>query len=489
MTTNVPQIQFLDQGPSAPPEGAYVNGVATPGSILAGILADWTAAFASVNGSMNVSPATPQGQLASSTAAMIGNQNNAIILFCNLIDPNLTFGRFQDAIARIYFLSRYPGTPTSVTCTVTGAGATIPVNAQVMDQAGNIYLATQALTFPVGGGSYSLVFNAMLPGPIGCPAGTLTEIYVAIPGWDAITNPAPGIPGTNTETAQQFELRRQQSVAHNSIGSLPAILGAVLAVAGVTDAFVTDNSSNSSVTVNNYELLPNSLYVAAVGGADLDIATAIWQTKGPGAAYNGNTTEIVYDTSSQYSSPYPAYSITFERPVPLTVLFVVLIQNSAQVPSNATTLIQNAILNAFAGLDGGAPAKIATEVFASRYYAPVALLGSWAQIVDILVGSQNNPDCTVAGSISGTTLMVSSVVSGAVAVGQTLFDLLGLMLPNTVITALGSGTGGIGTYTINQSQNLSATQIYGVTGDQYTVQPNLNEIPVTSAVNIQVMLT
>tara|TARA_R110000868_G_scaffold119111_1_gene315595 strand:+ start:890 stop:2887 length:1998 start_codon:yes stop_codon:yes gene_type:complete len=58
------------------------------------------------------------------------------------------------------------------------------------------------------------------------------------------------------------------------------------------------------------------------------------------------------------------------------------------------------------------------------------------------------------GSTSGTTLTVASVSSGTIAVGQSLFGID--VLAETVITALGTGTGGAGTYTINRSQTVAA---------------------------------
>ena len=54
------------------------------------------------------------------------------------------------------------------------------------------------------------------------------------------------------------------------------------------------------------------------------------------------------------------------------------------------------------------------------------------------------------GSISGTTLTVTLLKSGSIGVGQSIFG-VGLTA-ETVITALGSGTGGPGTYTVNISQ-------------------------------------
>jgi Phage stabilisation protein len=62
------------------------------------------------------------------------------------------------------------------------------------------------------------------------------------------------------------------------------------------------------------------------------------------------------------------------------------------------------------------------------------------------------------GSTSGTTLTVSSIKSGTIAVGQHFFAVGALQ--ETVITALGTGTGGVGTYTLGLSQNISSSQMY-----------------------------
>jgi hypothetical protein len=61
------------------------------------------------------------------------------------------------------------------------------------------------------------------------------------------------------------------------------------------------------------------------------------------------------------------------------------------------------------------------------------------------------------GSTSGTTLTVTGISSGVIAVGQSLFGID--VLPQTVITALGTGTGGVGTYTINRSQTVAARSL------------------------------
>jgi len=62
------------------------------------------------------------------------------------------------------------------------------------------------------------------------------------------------------------------------------------------------------------------------------------------------------------------------------------------------------------------------------------------------------------GTVSGTTLTVSSIKSGTLAVGQHFFAVGALQ--ETVITALGTGTGGTGTYTLGLSQTIASSQMY-----------------------------
>ena len=74
----------------------------------------------------------------------------------------------------------------------------------------------------------------------------------------------------------------------------------------------------------------------------------------------------------------------------------------------------------------------------------------------------SSPSAAVfTGSISGTTLTVTAITNGTIAINQALFGVN--VSQATVITALGTGTGGIGTYTINQSQSVASTQMNSAT--------------------------
>jgi hypothetical protein len=471
-TTNVPAPIWTPTGFQAPAEL----------DILTARQADINTAL---GGDVNPDLTTPQGQLASSETAIIGNVNDAFLFMASQFDPKYAVGRNQDALARIYFIERNPAQPTVLQIACTGlAGVVIPVNALIQDASGSTYACTEAGVIPEGG-SISLPFANTVTGAIAVPSSTAVSIYQSIPGWDNVTCEG-GTIGRPVESRSDFEARRALSVALNSNGSLPSIIGSVLSVADVIDAIAVENDTGSAATTGGVSLVPHSIYVAVVGGDAQAVAEAIWKKKGPGCSYNGNTTMTVLDTGNGYALPYPAYSVSFQIPAALPILFSVVIVNSSLVPSNAAALIQNAIISAFAGGDGGPRARIGSEVLASRYYAPIAAIGPWMQIVSIEIGSINSAAATFGGSISGNTLTVSSIASGALAVGQTIMDASGRIATGTQITALGTGTGGTGTYTVNAPQTVALEPMRAVVPGLFKIQTNINQVPSITAQNIAV---
>jgi hypothetical protein len=74
----------------------------------------------------------------------------------------------------------------------------------------------------------------------------------------------------------------------------------------------------------------------------------------------------------------------------------------------------------------------------------------------------SSPSAAVfTGVISGTTLTVTAITNGTIAINQSLFGVG--VTQATVITTLGTGTGGVGTYTVNQSQTVASTQMNSAT--------------------------
>lgn len=541
--TNVPAIQFTSVGFQAPSGPA----------VLAGVQMDISAAFGN---NLNFALTTPQGQLSQSWGATVVNANSIFVYFSQQIDPAFSSGRFQDAIGRIYFLERNPALPTALQIACNGTvGVPITLGSLVIDPSGNQYQCVQAGAIGAGG-SVTLAFAAVVPGPTAVPQTvTLGQI---VPGWDSATV-VTGAIGRNVETRSQFETRRQDTVAGNSFGAIGSIIGAVAKVPGVLDYFGFNNNTAAPVTINGVTIPANAIYIAVAGGAPSDIAEAILSKKGAGAPMTGNTTVTAFDSNPLYATPI-AYSITFEIPPALQVLFSVTIANSPLVPSDANTQVQNALIAAFNGnalaasftgsisgttltvsavsegtilvgqvvddltgsiaanttivglgtgsggigtyavsvnqavasepmtsespLSAPVPrARINSLLYAAQYVAAIAALGPWAQVASILIGSNNTPDAVGFGHIAAGVLTVVSATSGTIVLGDFVSDAGNLIVNGTNITSFGTGTGGTGTYNVNNPQTVGATFTGSGSGTNLTVSAVTGIIAVGDRVN------
>lgn len=385
VSTAVPSVTFSDTGIAVPDEIDILNGRLTDLDTAMG-------------GGMSKSLTTPQGQIAMSDTAIIGDKNDNLAWLVNQINPDFAEGRMQDAIGQIYFIDRIAAIGTTVTATATGlVGTVIPANSIAQDASGYLYYSLADAVIPASG-AVDIVFQNQASGPIACPIGALNTIYRAISGWSGITNATAGVLGNEVESRANFEYRRKQSVAGNSNNQLGAVYANVLAVPGVTDAYATQNNKKTSVTkgFTNFTLDPNSLYVCVYGGAQKDVANAIWGKLNPGPPMMGNTTYTVVDDVN-YVQPYPDYEITWQTPSAVSVYFKVELANNNALPGDIVNRVRTAILIAFNGEDGGTRARIGSTIYAGRYYAGV-------QVID----SDNVDIFSITISRDGTTYQTSA---------------------------------------------------------------------------------
>jgi hypothetical protein len=89
-----------------------------------------------------------------------------------------------------------------------------------------------------------------------------------------------------------------------------------------------------------------------------------------------------------------------------------------------------------------------------------------SQTVATTTINSNSPPAVVTASIASTTMTVSGVTSGTLKIGQTLEG--SGITDGTIIKALGTGTGGAGTYDVEPSQTASSTTVYAIA---WTVLP------------------
>lgn len=367
--TNVPDIQFTPQGLVIPTQQA----------VLEGVLADFDVAF---GGNLNKNLETPQGQLASSLAAIISEKNNQLAWLVNNLDPDYSDGIMQDAIGKIYFVQRKGQVNSSAECVFTGLpGTIIPEGFIVKDSSENEWVVDNGMSILATG---EVTAKLTAKGVYGARANSITQIPRSIIGLDRVTNPQDAIVGTAVESRNDFAERYRKSVAINSQGMPSAVYSNVASLKGVVDCYVVDNPKGENVQLgaSRKVLAPHSVYVAVVGGNDQEIAETIWRFTGNGCDFTGNTTVTVKD--NRYQEPKPSYEIKFQRPASLPVYFQVKVKRGADL--NAEQIIKQSIIETFKN----SRLKIGSTIYAMAYIADLVGVIGKEYLLEVKLGQARN---------------------------------------------------------------------------------------------------
>lgn len=342
---------------------------------------------------LNTDPETPQGQVIDSQTAAIHQKDVELAFLAQQFNPQTASGRWQDALAKIYFINRKPAINSTCVCTLTGINGTTVTAGVLIRSSYDQTLWSLNEDATIGpDGTTTATFTCQSEGAIQAGVATLTQIVTAIPGWDAVTNETTAEVGQLVESQAAFEARRYQSVALNGRSTTTAVYARVAEVDSVIAAYVTDNKTNVNKTIDGYTLSPHSIYVAAIGGDDDDIAKAIYNSVSAGCDYNGNTTVNVTDPNTG-----GVEAVTFMRPTQLPLYVKVTLQDDGNLPDSYKAIVQRAVYNNFYGLDtsttigGEAILRVVmnTDLYASRFM-PSVLNAGISQILRVEVSTDNS---------------------------------------------------------------------------------------------------
>lgn len=355
---------------------------------------DWVEAFKEQGRpDLNTDPETPQGQLIDSQTAAIHQKDVELAFLAQQFNPQTASGRWQDALAKIYFINRKPAINSTCVCTLTGInGTTVTAGALIRSTYDQTLWSLNEDTTIGADGTTTATFTCQSEGAIQAGVATLTQIVTTVPGWDAVTNATAAEVGQLVESQAAFEARRYKSVALNGRSTTAAVYARVAEVDNVIAAYVTDNKTNVNKTVDGYSLKPHSVYVAVIGGADDDIAEAIYNSVSAGCDYNGNTTVNVTDPNTG-----GVETVTFMRPTQLPLYVKVTIQDDGNLPDGYKAIVQQVVYNNFYGLDtsttisGEAILRVImnTDLYASRFL-PSVLNAGISQLLRVEISSDNS---------------------------------------------------------------------------------------------------
>ena len=311
------------------------------------IASEWQEAFKEKDRPLlNTDPETPQGQIIDSQVATVNQKDSEVLYLAQQFDPRTAEGRFQNALAEIYFIKRKPAINSYAMCTINGrAGTQINAGALIESEIdGTQSSLDQDVTIPANE-TITAKFTCLTDGAISASSGTLTKIVTTVTGWDTVTN-ATAIVGSLEESQSAFEQRRKDSVSLNARSTVNAVYANVAQCDGVIAVYAVDNKKNISETIDNYTLTPHSIFVSVIGGENEDIAKAIYNNLSAGCDYNGNTS---VDITNEYSGAVE--TVKFYRPDVFNIFVKVQIQNSASLQNDYENIVKQAVYNNFYGLD------------------------------------------------------------------------------------------------------------------------------------------
>ncbi len=347
--------------------------------VRADVRQKWVDAFKSANlPPLNTDPSTPQGQLIDSQTASIVHKDSELLFIANQFNPLVASGVFQDALARIYFITRQKAIKSTCKCKVTGRqGTIIPKGTLIQSEIdGTQWQSLKELEINQTGVGF-IDFECLQSGAVQANINSLNQIVTLVPGFDTVNNEEKATVGRDEESQSEFEARRYASVALNSRSTVASVYGRVGQVKGVISLYVAENKSNINKVIDEVTLLPHSVFVSVLGGDDQEVAQAIVNSISAGCDYTGETSVNVV-----ISENGAIETVKFNRPADYPLTVKAIVRKNQALPSNAEQLIKDAIYNNFYGLTddkiGDKPilrAKQGDDLYSSRFYVSILKQG------------------------------------------------------------------------------------------------------------------
>lgn len=286
--------------------------------------------------SINLSPETPQGVLATmeieNRDAIV--RNNAEL--ANQINPDIAGGVFLDAIWALMGGERINATHSYLSdVEFTGIpGTIIPKGSQALTITGAIFETLSPLII-ANNGKINGDMRAKEYGPITCGVGQLNKVASSVLGWEKVNNLTHAVVGRHAESDIKARRRRKQTLAKNTVSVAEAITSSLYELEGVNSLSFRENFNDKALVVDGISLLPHSIYVCIEGGDSHEIAKSLLRTKTIGAAFNGDIEINVIEPASGQE-----YPIKFSRPKEVPVFCRVSVKKSN---IDAQTIIPNAL--------------------------------------------------------------------------------------------------------------------------------------------------
>ena len=340
---------------------------------------------------INISPATPDGQLNGllAEAIMVAFENNLAIY--SGLDPNTAEGIMLDRVCSITGIFRKDGFPSIATLEFSGVpGTLIPSGTIFSDnnQPKNEYSLTSDVTLD-SNGSGTGIANSTVNGPVFSGADQITNIETLVDGLGTVTNPDAVITGREKETDKELRTRRYKSVALPGTALLDSVYAEIMNTEGVIDCAVYENTES---TASPEGIPPHSIFPVVFGGTDKDISSAIMRSKSLGCGLYGDITTEWTDLQGH------RHVVTFQRPV-ATRVYIHIEVVADTFDNSVEEDVKDRIMNYINGVRNDTEEcafgrmLIGDDVYAASFYYPFH--DAAYSIANVLVGDTSPGDANL----------------------------------------------------------------------------------------------
>lgn len=283
------------------------------------------------------------GELISILAKGVYDTLAAIRYAYNNYSPATAIGTALSRIVKLSGVQRVPSGYSTVLVTLTGEPYTLIRNGVVADLSGNKWDLPTVVNLEAEGEA-QVTAIAQQEGAITALPNTVTQIVTPTAGWTGVTNEYASNPSQPQEQDFELRARQRQSIALPSQGLAEGTESAILQLEGVTDAVCKENDTKAVITIDGFEIQPNTLYTVVEGGSERDIAETLFYRKNMGCYLQG---EIEYPVEDRYNN---IIYCRFDRPEYVTSYFNIEITPLEDYSTEFVTTIKNLVLEYIQGL-------------------------------------------------------------------------------------------------------------------------------------------
>lgn len=329
-------------------------------------------------------------------ALMINDCMNMLQLVWNGMSPVTAIGVQEDMLYKLNGIARNAATYSTVSLSITGTPLATLSNLVAADQSGNLWNLPTSFVLD-GSGNATVIGTAQNIGAIVAAASSVTIMQTPTANWNSVTNAAAAIPGAPIETDSEFRARQAISVALPSQSLVVGTLGAIGAIDGVTRYSVgiaTPEGPGTSIenptgSTDSWGNPAHSITMVVEGATDLEVATAIYTNKTPGAYTNGSTMVPVTD-----STTLVVEDIRFYRPTYTPIYVSLTIEPLPGYTSATTAAINAALVTYLNDLQIGENVTISALYAAAMAVMPT-ILAPLFSITALTAGTTSGPVGTI----------------------------------------------------------------------------------------------